>query len=171
MLIRPAALERIGGIAAIRDALIDDCALAAAIKGRGGRICLDVTEDAHSIRDYGDWREIWAMVARTAFTQLGYSSMLLIGTVLGLVITYLAPPLLAIFEVGAARMLGFIAWLAMAACFRPTVRFYGLNALWAVALPAIAAFYAAATIGSAVNYWRGKGGHWKGRAQAIRSGT
>jgi hopene-associated glycosyltransferase HpnB len=168
MLIRPAALERIGGIEAIRGALIDDCALAAAVKRSGGRIRLDVTEDAHSIRDYEGWREIWGMVARTAFTQLGYSTPLLIGTVAGLAVTYLAPPLLAIFGTGAARWFGLAAWFAMALAFQPTVRFYGLNTAWALALPAIAGFYAAATIGSAVNYWRGKGGQWKGRAQAIR---
>ncbi|HVJ54633.1 MAG TPA: glycosyltransferase [Aliidongia sp.] len=169
MLVRPAALDRIGGIAAIRGALIDDCALAAAVKKSGGRIRLDVTEDAHSIRDYAGWREIWAMVARTAFTQLHYSTLMLAGTVLGLAVTYLAPPLLAIFATGPARWLGLAAWLAMATAFWPTVRFYRLHLGWALALPAIAAFYAAATIGSAVNYWRGKGGQWKGRAQAIRS--
>jgi hopene-associated glycosyltransferase HpnB len=166
MLIRPAALRRIGGIAAIRGALIDDCSLAAAIKHSGGSIRLDVTQDTQSLRDYESWREIWTMVARTAFTQLRYSSLLLIGTVLGLALTYLAPPLLAVFGTGPARWLGLAGWLAMALAFLPTVRFYRLNPAWALALPAIAAFYAAATIGSAVNYWRGRGGQWKGRAQA-----
>ena len=168
MLIRPAALRRIGGIAAIRGALIDDCSLAAAIKQSGGRIRLDVTQDTHSLRDYAGWREIWAMVARTAFTQLRYSTLLLLGTVFGLVLTYLAPPLLALFATGPARWLGLAAWLAMSSAFLPTIRFYRLNPAWALALPAIAGFYAAATIGSAVNYWRGRGGQWKGRAQAIR---
>jgi hypothetical protein len=107
-------------------------------------------------------------VARTAFTQLHYSSLLLLGTVLGLAVTYLAPPLLLVFGAGPAHWLGLAAWLAMAAAYLPTVRFYGLHPAWALALPGIAAFYAAATIGSAVNYWRGRGGQWKGRAQAIR---
>ncbi len=169
MLIRPQALDRIGGIAAIRGALIDDCALAAAVKKSGGRISLDVTEDAHSTRDYAGWQEIWRMVARTAFTQLHYSTLMLAGTILGLALTYLAPPLLTIFGDGTARWLGLAAWLAMTGAFWPTVRFYRLNILWAAAMPAIAAFYAAATLGSAVNYWRGKGGQWKGRAQAIRA--
>jgi hypothetical protein len=88
--------------------------------------------------------------------------------VLGLGITYLAPPLLTLFAGGPAWWLGLGAWLAMAACFLPTVRFYGRHPAWAFALPAIAAFYSAATIGSAVNYWRGRGGQWKGRSQAIR---
>jgi hopene-associated glycosyltransferase HpnB len=168
MLIRPAALRRIGGIAAIRGALIDDCSLAAAIKHSGGRIRLDVTQHTHSLRDYAGWREIWSMVARTAFTQLRYSNLLLLGTVFGLALTYLTPPLLALFGTGFARWFGLAAWLAMALAFLPTIRFYRLNPAWALALPAIAGFYAAATIGSAVNYWRGRGGQWKGRAQAIR---
>jgi len=168
MLLRPRALERIGGIAAIRGALIDDCSLAAAIKRAGGRIRLDPSTATRSSRIYGSAGEIWSMIARTAFTQLHYSTLLLIGTVLGLGVTYLAPPLLALFAGGAARWLGFGAWLAMAGCFYPTVRLYGRHPLWAFALPAIALFYSAATIGSAVNYWRGRGGQWKGRAQAIR---
>jgi hopene-associated glycosyltransferase HpnB len=168
MLVRPAAFRRIGGIAAIRGALIDDCALADAIKRSGGRIRLDVTQSTLSLRDYAGWRDIWSMIARTAFTQLGYSSLLLIGTVLGLALTYLAPPLLVVFGTVWARVLGLAAWVAMSAAFLPSVRFYRLNPLWAAALPAIAAFYLAATIGSAVNYWRGRGGQWKGRAQAIR---
>jgi hopene-associated glycosyltransferase HpnB len=168
MLLRPAALRRIGGIAAIRGALIDDCALASAIKRSGGLIRLDVTQDTISLRDYAGWREIWSMIARTAFTQLGYSRVLLVGTALGLALTYLAPPLLAVFGTFWARILGLAAWVAMATAFLPSVRFYRLNPLWAAALPAIAGFYLAATIGSAVNYWRGRGGQWKGRAQAIR---
>ena len=170
MLIRPAALRRIGGIGAISGALIDDCSLAAAIKGSGGRIRLDVTQDTVSLRDYAGWREIWSMIARTAFTQLQYSGLVLIGTVFGLAITYLAPPLLFAFGYGWPRWLGLATWLAMSGAYLPTIRFYRLNPAWALALPGIAAFYAAATIGSAVNYWRGRGGQWKGRAQAIRHG-
>jgi hopene-associated glycosyltransferase HpnB len=168
MLIRREALERIGGIAAIKDALIDDCSLAAAIKHSGGRIRLDVTQSTHSLRDYEGWAELWSMIARSAFTQLHYSSLMLAGTVLGLALTYLAPPLFAVFGTGFARFFGLAAWLAMAGAFLPTVRFYRLPPLWALALPAIAAFYAAATIGSAINYWRGRGGRWKGRVQALR---
>ena len=168
MLVRPAALERIGGIAAIRGALIDDCALAAAIKGAGGRIRLDPSRTTTSSRVYGSAGEIWSMIARTAFTQLHYSILVLIGTVLGMGVTYLAPPLLALFATGAARWLGIGAWLAMAACFYPTLRLYDRHWAWAFTLPTIALFYSAATIGSAVNYWRGRGGQWKGRAQAMR---
>jgi len=168
MLIRPSALRRIGGIGAIRGALIDDCSLAAAIKRSGGRIRLDVTHDTQSLRDYEGWREIWAMIARTAYTQLHYSPLLLAGTIAGLILTYLTPPLLALFATGWARGLGLTGWLAMALAFLPTLRFYRLTPLRALTLPAIAGFYAAATVGSAVNYRRGRGGQWKGRAQAIR---
>ena len=166
MLVRPSALESIGGIAAIRGALIDDCALAKAVKRAGGRIRLDPSTTTLSSRVYGSAGEIWSMIARTAFTQLNYSMVLLIGTVLAMGVTYLAPPLLTCFAHGAARWLGAAAWLAMAACFYPTVRLYGRHPAWAFALPAIALFYLSATVGSAINVWRGKGGQWKGRAQA-----
>jgi len=168
MLVRPAALEKIGGIASIRGALIDDCSLAAAIKHAGGRIHLAPSRTTISSRVYGSAGEIWSMIARTAFTQLHYSALLLVGTVFGLAVTYLAPPLLALFAHGPAAWLGLGAWIVMAACFLPTVRLYGRHPAWAFALPAIAAFYSTATIGSAINYWRGKGGQWKGRSQAIR---
>jgi hopene-associated glycosyltransferase HpnB len=167
MLIRPAALDRIGGIAAIRGALIDDCALAAAVKKTGGRIRLDVTRAARSIRAYDGAGEIWSMIARTAFTQLGYSSLVLAGTLAGLGVTYLAPPLLLACAEGWPRLVGGACWLAMAGAFLPTVRLYRLNPVWSLALPAIALFYSAATIGSAVAFWRGRGGQWKGRAQAL----
>ncbi len=142
MLVRPDGLERIGGIGAIRGALIDDCALAAKIKGSGGRIRLDVTREAWSIREYRTAGSIWAMIARTAYTQLHYSPLLLAGTLLGLGVTYLAPPLLVLFCIGAARLVGLGVWLAMAVAFWPTIRLYRLNPVWTLALPGIAAFYA-----------------------------
>jgi hopene-associated glycosyltransferase HpnB len=166
MLIRPAALARIGGIAAIRSALIDDCALAAAIKKSGGKIRLDVTRDTVSSRVYGTLAEIWSMIARTAYTQLHHSPPYLAGTLAGLFLTYLAPPLFFLYGHGMVRLLGLAAWAMMAVAFRPTLRLYDRSWVWGLALPAIALFYAAATFGSAINYWRGKGGQWKGRAQA-----
>ncbi|HTH98193.1 MAG TPA: glycosyltransferase [Stellaceae bacterium] len=168
MLVRPEALEHIGGIAAIRGSLIDDCALAAAIKQSGGMIRLDVTYDTFSTRLYQGWDEIWSMIARTAFTQLGYSTLLLVGTLVGLFLTYMVPPLATIFGHGWTRLFGIAAWAAMVVAFRPTLTLYGRSWAWGLALPLIALFYAAATVGSAVNYWSGRGGQWKGRAQAIR---
>ena len=169
MLVRPAALERIGGISAIHGALIDDCALATAIKKSGGKIRLDVTRETVSARVYGSFADIWAMIARTAYTQLRYSPVILAGTLAGLFLTYLVPPLFAICSHGGVRFLGLITWSMMVVAFAPTLRLYGRSAAWGLVLPLIAMFYAAATVGSAVNYWLGKGGQWKGRAQAGHS--
>jgi len=167
MLVRCSALERIGGIAAIKSALIDDCALAAAMK-RNGPIYLSLTNEAESLRIYGDLSEVWNMIARSAYTQLNYSPLLLAGTVLGLAFTFLAPPLLFIFGHGMAAFLGLIAWIMMAACYSPMLRFYNRPLWWAPLLPAVALVYLGATLDSALRHMRGKGGAWKGRYQAAR---
>jgi hypothetical protein len=106
------------------------------------------------------------MVSRTAYAQLRYSPLLLAGTVLGLALTYLAPVALAIFADGVPGFIGIFVWLLMAFAFRRTLRFYGLSWLWAPALPVIAAVYMAFTADSAYQHARGRGGMWKGRAQA-----
>jgi len=167
ILIRREALERIGGIAAIRGELIDDCALARAVKRAGGRIWLGLSEDTRSIRDYATFGEIGRMISRTAFTQLRYSALLLAGTILGLAFTFWLPVALT----AAAQPLGIIAWLLMSVAYWPTLRFYDRSPLWAPLLPLIAAFYMACTIHSAIQYWRGSGGQWKGRAQAGNMGS
>lgn len=169
MLIRPAALARIGGIAAIRSALIDDCALARAVKASGGSIALGLTRSARSVRVYGSFAEIGRMIARTAFHQLRHSYLLLAATLLGLAVTYLLPPLLLLTGDPLAMTLGAAAWALMTLAYLPMVRFYGLSALRAFALPAIAAFYAGATLRSAVEYSLGRGGRWKGRVQDARA--
>lgn len=169
MLVRPQALERIGGIESIRHEIIDDCALARRVKA-GGAIWLGAATGSCSIREYGSWRPIWDMIARCAFAQLGYSTLALIGTVAMMGIIYLAPPLLAIFAEGWARLLGGAAWLIMAAVFVPILRSYRCPVWLAPLLPAMAAFYTAATIASAVQFWRGRGGSWKGRYQAASAG-
>jgi hopene-associated glycosyltransferase HpnB len=166
MLVRRAALERIGGIEAIKGALIDDCALAAALK-RNGPIWLGLTNDAASLRIYGDIGEIWRMVARTAYTQLHYSPLLLAGSVLGLSVTFIAPPLLFIFAHGWASIFGLLAWIIMTACYSPIIRFYGRPIAWTLLLPVVALVYLGATIDSALRHMRGKGGAWKGRFQAV----
>ncbi len=165
MLVRRDALRQAGGMAAIRGALIDDCALAKLLKAIGP-IWIGLTERVHSIRPYPSVADIRAMVARTAYAQLRYSPFLLIGTILGLALTYVAPVALTIFASGLAQFLGLFAWLLMALAFRPTLRFYGLSALWGLALPAIAALYMVFTVDSAYQHARGRGGMWKGRAQA-----
>jgi hopene-associated glycosyltransferase HpnB len=164
MLVRRAALDRIGGIASISGALIDDCALAGRIKA-GGPIWLGLTAETRSLRRYPRLGDIWRMIARTAYTQLGHSPLLLVGTVLGLAVTYLAPPLLALGAGGAAALLAGLAWFAMAVAFMPSLRFYGVKLIVAPLLPAIALFYLAATIDSARRHFQGRGGEWKGRVQ------
>ncbi len=165
ILIRPQSLQRIGGLAALRSQIIDDCALARAVKNSGGRLWLGLTRSAVSLRRYGSLAEIGSMISRTAFNQLGHSYLLLMLTLLGLGLTYLLPPLLLLSHDALAAALGLTAWALMSACYLPMVRFYGLSPLWSPWLPAIAAFYAGATVHSAVQYGLGRGGLWKGRAQ------
>lgn len=160
VLIRRAALERIGGIAAIRGALIDDVALAGAVKRAGGGVRLYQSRLARSIRPYPHWADIWRMVARSAYVQLGYSPLMLAGTVLGLALVYLVPPVAAL----SGAWVGLAAWALMAGSFLPTLRRFGLSPAWAPALPLIAGFYLAATIGAAIDHHRGRGVAWKGRA-------
>ena len=163
LLIRARALERIGGVAAVRGALIDDVALAVAVK-RGGRIFLGHSGLAHSVRAYPHAADIWRMIARTAYVQLHFSPLLLLGTVLAMTLTFLMPPYAALFGHGVARWLGWLTWGAMAAAYQPTLHRFHRSVLWAPALPLVAAFYLAATIGSAVNHHLGRGVAWKGRA-------
>jgi hopene-associated glycosyltransferase HpnB len=163
ILVRCSALERAGGIEAIRSALIDDCALASAVKRAGGKVFLAPAISSDSLRVYQTFGEIGGMISRTAFTQLQYSIWLLIGTLLGLFVTYLLPVGLVIFGHGMSRLAGAVAWILMTAAYLPTVRYYRVSTAWSVALPAIALFYSCATVHSAVRYWQGRGGEWKGR--------
>ena len=165
MLVRASALKEIGGIAAIRGALIDDCALGRAIK-KTGPIWLGLASNVSSLRGYPAWGDIWNLIARSAFTQLNHSTLLLIGSVLGMVLTYLLPPLLTISGDPGIRPLGIIAWAMMVFAYLPTLANYQRSPLWAPFLPLVAGYYTLATIASAWRYWRGKGGQWKGRAQA-----
>jgi hopene-associated glycosyltransferase HpnB len=165
MLVRADTLAAAGGIDAIRNALIDDCALAGVLKARGP-IWLGLTERAHSIRAYPGFNDIRHMVARSAYAQLRYSPLILAGVLAGMGVTYLAPPLIALLGTGWARIFGLAAWLLMAIAFQPTLRFYRVSPLWGIALPAIAFCYTLFTLDSALQFWRGKGGLWKGRVQA-----
>jgi hopene-associated glycosyltransferase HpnB len=170
MLVRADVLRKAGGIEVIRGALIDDCALAKALKAHGP-IWLGLTERVHSVRPYPALADIRRMVVRSAYAQLHYSSLLLMGTVAGMVVTYLVPPFAAIFGSGIVRMVGLATWALMALTFQPTLRFYRLSPLWGVALPAIALQYTLYTLDSAYQYVRGRGGTWKGRVQANASGS
>jgi hopene-associated glycosyltransferase HpnB len=166
ILIRRTALERIGGIERIRGELIDDCALARAVKHSGGRVWLGLSDTAASIRPYRSFAEIGHMISRTAFTQLNYSLLLLIATVAGLTLTYLVPPLFTLAAPpGAASGMAAMAWLLMTATYLPAVRYTNCRWYWAPLLPAIALFYLAATLHSALSHLQGRGGQWKGRIQ------
>ena len=165
MLARRTALEAAGGIASIRHNIIDDCALGRAMK-RQGAVWLGLTDRAVSLRPYEHLSDIRRMVARSAYAQLGYSPLLLAGTLLGLFIVYIAPVLAVLFAWSYVQLAGWLTWLIMAAMFQPMLRFYRQSPLWGLALPVIGAFYAGFTLDSAIQHWRGRGGMWKGRAQA-----
>lgn len=166
VLLKREALDRMGGLAAICGEVIDDCTMANAVKRSGGGLWMGLTRKSVSLRTYATFTEIKDLIARTAFTQLGYSSLLLAGTLLGMIVTYLLPVILTFSGQPVVWRLGLAAWALMAITYLPTVRFYKLSPLWAAALPLAAAFYTYATWISAVRYWLGRGGQWKGRAQA-----
>jgi hypothetical protein len=162
VLIRREMLERIGGIAAIKGSLIDDVALARAVKPMGG-IYLGHSGLATSMRRYPRFADIWQMISRTAFTQLRHSAALLFLTLAALTLVWLVPPAAALFCRGWGFLAGLSACLLAAGSFAPTLTRYQRSYLWAAALPLIALFYMAATFGSALNFWRGRGANWKSR--------
>ena len=166
ILLKCEALERIGGLAPIRSEIIDDCALARAVKRCSGRLWMGLTRRSISLREYRTVSEIRDMIARTAFTQLRYSPVLLLGTHIGMLLTYVAPVVLLFAPAVTPRILAACAWTLMSLLYLPTVRFYRVSLLWAPLLPATAAFYAYATLLSAVRHWLGHGAQWKGRSRA-----
>jgi hopene-associated glycosyltransferase HpnB len=170
MLVRADALATSGGIEAIRNALIDDCALARQMKAVGP-VWLGLSEHVVSIRRYDGFAPIRRMVTRSAYAELRYSPLRLLGTVIGMALTFLAGPLLAIFASGTPALLGAAAWALMAIAYQPTLRLYRLSPLWGLALPAIACLYTLWTVESALQYARGQGGQWKGRVQAAPRGA
>jgi hopene-associated glycosyltransferase HpnB len=162
VLLKTDSLRQAGGIESIRNALIDDCSLARRLKAVGP-IWLGLTERVHSIRPYETFADVRQMISRSAYAQLNYSPLLLAGTLVGMFVTYLAAPLLAIFAHGWPQGVGIAVWVAMALSFVPTLRFYRLSPLWGIALPGIAMLYALYTFDSAFKHWRRRGGEWKGR--------
>jgi len=165
MLARRDALEAVGGIEAIRRNIIDDVSLGKLMKAQGP-IWLGLSNRAVSLRPYESLSEIRRMVARSAFAELDYSALKLLGTLAGLVLVYLVPPAVAQFANGPSQIAGWIACIIMLVMMQPILRFYRLSPLWAITLPIIAGFYALFTLDSAIKYWQGKGGMWKGRAQS-----
>jgi hopene-associated glycosyltransferase HpnB len=165
MLVRPQALAAAGGIAAIRGALIDDCALGAALKTQGP-VWLGLTARVTSARPYEHIEDIRRMVARSAYAQLGYSPLMLAGCLVGMALTYLAAPVLAFAGSGPAQAAGAAAFALMIISYQPILRFYRRSPLWGLVLPLIALAYMAFTLDSAYQHVRGRGGLWKGRVQA-----
>lgn len=168
ILLRSQALSKIGGITTIKNALIDDCALAKAIKSsESSSIWLGLTDSTISLRPYDSLSSIWDMVARTAFTQLNYSPWLLLGTLLGMSLVYLVAPILFVLGMTTANwlltLISLITWLLMSWAYLPTIKLYRLSWLWAFMLPAIALLYNMMTLDSALRHYRGQGGAWKGR--------
>jgi hopene-associated glycosyltransferase HpnB len=172
MLVRRETLERVGGLAGIADARIDDVALGTLLKRGGGRVWLGVTTGVRSLRPYPRLADLWDMIARSAYTQLRYNPWLLAGTIVGLLLTYGVPPIVGL--VGLATQWwgvaipALAAWAVMAASYVPVLRLYGLGWWRGVPLPGVMAVYGAMTIDSARRHRQGRGGAWKGRV--IESG-
>ena len=167
MLVRRNSLEKAGGLEAIKDAVIDDCTLAALLKRNNGRIWLGLAKDIFSIRPYDGLADIWNMVARTAFTELNYAYLRLLGAILGMMLVYLSGPLLLVLypwhEVVPASSLGLLAWLLMTCAYIPTILYYRVPIIWAIALPLVGFLYTLMTIDSALRHLRNRGSGWKGR--------
>ena len=164
MLARRSAVEGMGGMAALKGALIDDCTFARRIKENGGSLWLGLAEETKSLRAYHNWGEIWDMIARSAYDQLGHSPLKLLGSVLSMALVFVAPPVLAL----TGNWLAMLAWVVMTDSFMPMTRYYRLLPLWSLALPVVSLFYLGATIHSAIRHHLGRGGQWKGRFEAGR---
>jgi len=165
VLVERRALVAAGGIEAIRGALIDDCALARALKPHGA-INLALGQHVQSLRLYPSVGDIRRMVVRSAYAQLKFSPLLLAGVALAMAFVFIAPVALALFADGAAQKLGLASWLSMGLIFMPMLKRYRVPLATAFALPCIAGAYLAFTIESAVQHARGRGGMWKGRVNS-----
>ncbi|MFZ1992180.1 MAG: glycosyltransferase [Alphaproteobacteria bacterium] len=168
MLVKRAPFLAAGGLETIKSAIIDDCALARMMK-KQGPIWLGLSHETLSLRPYEGLSDIGRMVWRSAYAQLGYSPMALAGTVIGMLLVYCVPAASAIFAHGPAQITGTLTWFVMALTFVPISRFYGTSTMRGVLLPVIGLIYTGFTLVSAVNFWTGRGGMWKGRAQAMAS--
>lgn len=165
ILVRWSALQNIGGISSIRGALIDDCALGAKLKTQGP-VWLGFSRHVRSVRPSEQIAQVGRMISRSAFAQLHYSVMILIGVMAAMALVFLLPVVLTLFGEGLNRVFAGGCWLLMALAFQPTLRYYEQSPLWGLALPAIASAYMVFTINSAYQHFRGRGGLWKGRVQA-----
>lgn len=169
ILVRRDALDAMGGFAAIRNQLIDDCAIARKIKLGPPRrpIWLGLSQSVHSLRDNSRLKDTWHMVSRTAFAQLHYSLLLLVGMIMAMTLLYLVPPVFVVtwpwHHDAILGGVGFLTWSLMVIAYGPTLRLYGRHLAHGLLLPVAALLYCAMTMSSAVRQWRGHGGKWKGR--------
>jgi hopene-associated glycosyltransferase HpnB len=169
MLVRREALEQAGGIESVRHEIIDDCALARRLKSVGGT-WLGLTERSASLRRYPRIGDVGKMISRSAYAELRYSPLLLAGTLIGMIVVYVAPPVIALiptFVIGLnAALIAATVSTVMAMAIQPVLGFYKRSVFWGLAVPLIALIYAMFTLQSAIQHWRGMGGMWKGRSQA-----
>ncbi|MCX5383917.1 glycosyltransferase [Streptomyces sp. NBC_00083] len=175
VLLRTGAAERAGVPDAVRHAVIDDVSVARAVRRSGGRVWLGLADRVDSVRPYPRLADLWRMVSRSAYAQLRHNPLLLLGTVAGLALVYLAPPLtclagLAVGSAGAAWA-GGLAWLVMSGTYLPMLRYYRQPLVLAPALPFTALLYLLMTVDSAVQHYRGRGAAWKGRTYARPGAT
>ncbi|KIF05843.1 glycosyl transferase family 2, partial [Streptomyces sp. RSD-27] len=175
VLLRTEAAVRAGIPDSIRQAVIDDVALARAVRRCGGRIWLGLAERVDSVRPYPALADLWRMVSRSAYAQLRHQPLLLAGTVAGLVLVYLVPPAALLAGLAAGRpavaAAGGAAWLLMAGTYLPMLRYYRQPAVLAPLLPFTALLYLLMTVDSAVQHYRGRGAAWKGRTYARPGGA
>jgi hopene-associated glycosyltransferase HpnB len=167
VLVETSVLREVGAFASFKDALIDDCALARRVKGRGYAIWLGLSHSVRSSRAYAKLDDFWEMVSRTAFTQLGYSTPLLLLTSGAMIIGFAVPIVAVLLGSGWAPVIGLLTLAAMVLAVVPVIRFYGLSWLWAFAMPLAAGLYLLMTWSSAVRYWRGTRATWKNRAYEV----
>jgi hypothetical protein len=170
MLVKREALDQAGGIEFVRHEIIDDCALARRMKKVGG-IWLGLTERAVSTRRHLRIADVGRMVSRSAYAELRYSPIRLVGAIAGMVLVFVAPAAIALLPTDVvgfeAGLIAATAWMAMLVAIQPLLFFYRRSVFWGFALPLAGAIYAAFTLNSAIQYWRGRGGLWKGRVQAL----
>jgi len=169
ILVETRMLDQIGGFESIRSAVIDDCALARRVKLQGSKVWLGLTHSVKSVRTYQRPREIWDMVARTAFTQLHYSVGLLILCTLVMLLVYQVPVVMLASVNILIRCLALGSLVIMFLTYVPTLRFYHRSWAWALGLPLVAALFLAMTWTSAIRYWRGERTRWKGRVYPYRA--
>jgi hopene-associated glycosyltransferase HpnB len=171
ILVETRVLDQIGGFESIKSAVIDDCALARRVKSQGSKIWLGLTHSVKSVRSYQQLREIWDMVARTAFVQLRYSVGLLILCTLVMLLVYQVPVVMVASSNIVIRYLALSSLVIMFVTYRPILRFYHRSWAWALGLPLIAALFLAMTWTSAIRYWRGERTRWKGRVYQCQAAT